>query len=282
MGELERGQRLAVTTDLDSWDIVALRFGVAGLLLSPVVVRRGLALDRLGWLGLAGIIAGNAAPYALVAAEGLRFAPAYDGGALNPAMMPLFVALIAATLLHQQPSRARKTRLFLVVAGALILVGWHTETDRTGWNTSRTFGDALFLLASFLTAIFTVITRQAKLDPIHAAALVSTGSLIICFPFYCTVSEDHLFQIPLLQTIFQGVLVTIISLILYVRSAAILGAFRRLGVWSFGAPLTAFLAIPLLGESPSDIGWVAIILISAGAYLTSGGPLSRRRDGGNG
>jgi len=84
MGELERGQRLEVTTDLDSWDIVALRFGVAGLLLSPVVVRRGLALDRLGWLGLAGIIAGNAAPYALVAAEGLRFAPAYDGGALNP------------------------------------------------------------------------------------------------------------------------------------------------------------------------------------------------------
>src|SRR5205085_5903536 len=89
--------RLAVTTNLDAWDIVALRFGVAGLLLSPVVVRRGLALDRLGWLGLAGIIAGNGAPYALVAAEGLRFAPAYDGGALNPAMMPPFVALIAAT-----------------------------------------------------------------------------------------------------------------------------------------------------------------------------------------
>ena len=65
------------------------------------MVRRGLALDRLGWLGLAGIIAGNGAPYALVATEGLHFAPAYDGGALNPAMMPLFVALIAATLLRE-------------------------------------------------------------------------------------------------------------------------------------------------------------------------------------
>ena len=95
--------RLAVTTNLDSWDIVALRFGVAGLLLSPVVVRRGLALDRLGWLGLAGIVVGNGAPYALVAAEGLRIAPAYDGGALNPAMMPLFVALIAAIQFTRQP-----------------------------------------------------------------------------------------------------------------------------------------------------------------------------------
>jgi hypothetical protein len=71
---------------------------VAGLLLLPVVIRRGLALDRLGWLGLVGIIVGTGAPYALVVAVGLRFAPAYDAGALNPGCMPLFVALIAATV----------------------------------------------------------------------------------------------------------------------------------------------------------------------------------------
>src|SRR5262249_9722121 len=87
--------RLAVTTDLDAWDIAALRFGVAGVLLSPVVISRGLALDRLGWLGLGVIIAGNGAPYALVAASGLQFAPAYDQGALNPGCMPVFAALIA-------------------------------------------------------------------------------------------------------------------------------------------------------------------------------------------
>src|SRR6266404_8776615 len=61
--------RLAVTTSLDAWDIAALRFGVAGLLLSPVLMRRGLARDRLGWLGLPVIIAGLGAPYALAAAE---------------------------------------------------------------------------------------------------------------------------------------------------------------------------------------------------------------------
>jgi len=274
--------RLAVTTSLDAWDIVALRFGVAGLLLSPIVVRRGLALDRLGWLGLTGIIAGNGAPYVLVAAEGLHFAPAYDGGALNPAMMPLFVALIAATLLREQLSRARKIGLFLVVAGALIIIGWHTEAAGTDWNPSRTFGDALFLVASFLTAVFTVLTRHAKLDPIHAAALVSTGSLVIWLPIYFATSPTHLAQIAVadltVQAVFQGIVVTIVSLVLYVRSVAILGASGGAAFGALVPALTAFIAIPLLGEWPSDIGWVAIVLISAGVYLTSGGPLPRRID----
>jgi drug/metabolite transporter (DMT)-like permease len=70
--------RLAVTTNMDAWDIAALRFGVAGPLLMPILLRRGLARDRLGWLGLAVIIAGLGAPYALVAAGGLQFAPAYE------------------------------------------------------------------------------------------------------------------------------------------------------------------------------------------------------------
>jgi drug/metabolite transporter (DMT)-like permease len=38
--------RLAVTTSLDAWDIPALRFGVAGLLLLPIVIRRGRSGSR--------------------------------------------------------------------------------------------------------------------------------------------------------------------------------------------------------------------------------------------
>src|SRR2546428_3509253 len=104
-------------TSLDASDVAALRFGVAGLLMSPVLVKRGLARDRVGWPGLAMLIVGFGAPYALVAAAGLRFAPASDQGALNPGCMPLFVALIAALVLGETLSAARKLGLSLILAG---------------------------------------------------------------------------------------------------------------------------------------------------------------------
>src|SRR5206468_9529124 len=120
---------------------------------------RGLALDRLGWLGLGGLIVGTGAPYALVVALGLRFAPAYDAGALNPGCMPLFVALIAATILGNKPSTAQKIGLSLILSGALIIIGCHGAA----WTIERSFGDVLFLIGSFLTASYTIIMRQSKL-----------------------------------------------------------------------------------------------------------------------
>jgi drug/metabolite transporter (DMT)-like permease len=269
--------RLAVITNLDAWDIPALRLGVAGLLLLPIVIRRGLALDRLGWPGLAGLIVGTGAPYALVVALGLRFAPAYDAGALNPGCMPLFVALIVVIVLGEKPSTVQKIGLSLILSGALIIVGWHGTTR----SISRSIGDALCLVASLLTVGYTVIMRKSKLDPVHVVALVATGSLVVYAPLYFGVRGLHLAQVPVadltIQMIFQGLVVTIISLVLYCRAVLILGAS---GGSAFGAlvpALSAVLAIPLLGERPTASGWVGIVLISAGVYLASGGPLPAMR-----
>jgi len=270
--------RLAVTTRLDAWDVAALRFGVAGPLLLPVLLWRGVARDRLGWLGLAAIIAGLGAPYVLAAAGGLHFAPASDQGALNPGCMPLFVALITASVLGERLSSARKLGLSLIVAGALIIVGGHAWS--AAWSISRTLGDALFLVAAFLSACFTVAMRRARLDPLHAAALVSTGSLVVYLPVYFAVFGARLAQLPLadfaVQALFQGVVVTIVSLLLYGRAVALLGAS---GGSAFGAlvpALSALFAIPLLGEWPSETDWMGIVLISFGVYLTSGGQLPRK------
>jgi drug/metabolite transporter (DMT)-like permease len=271
--------RLAVTTNLDAWDIAALRFGVAGLVLSPIVVRRGLALHRLGWTGLATIVAGNGAPYALAAASGLQFAPAYDQGALNPGCMPLFVALIGKLVLREQLSIARKSGLALIFAGAVVIVAWHGSD--AAWSVSRAIGDMLFLFASLLTACFTVTMRQAKLDPLHATALVATGSLVIYLPIYVATYGTRLAQLTFaefaVQACFQGVLVTIVALVLYGQAVAILGASEGAAFGALVPGLSALFAIPVLAEWPTTSGWSAIALISIGVYLASGGPLPHDR-----
>src|SRR5258708_25270925 len=106
-----------------------------------------------------------------------------------------------------------------------------------------------------------------------------SGSLVSYAPVYLALRGFHLAGVSLngliTQVIFQSIVVTIISLILYARAVAILGAS---GGSAFGAlvpALSALFAIPLLDEWPTIPGWIAITLISGGMYLASRGPSER-------
>jgi len=118
--------------------------------------------------------------------------------------------------------------------------------------------------------------RQAQLDPLHAAALVATGSLVIYLPIYLALCGTRLALLPLpdiaIQAIFQGVLVTIVGVALYGRAVAILGASSGAAFGALVPAVSALFAIPLLGEWPNKTEWFAIVLISGGVYLASGAP----------
>src|SRR3979411_3294866 len=86
--------RLGLRTSLTPWDITAICFGVAGLILLPYLLKKGLAVDRLGRLGLAAIMLGGGAPMVLVSYGGLVFAPAAHAASLFTALIPLYVAIL--------------------------------------------------------------------------------------------------------------------------------------------------------------------------------------------
>lgn len=267
--------RLAVTTDLDAFDLAMLRLAVPGALLLPLVARRGIGLDRLGWSGLALLMVSGGVPYVMLAAGGLQFSPAHHQAALNVGCMPLFVALIAVLWMGETLTSAQKVGLGLILAGVLLIVAWQGPA----WQPVLAFGHVLFLAASLCWACFTVILRHGKLEPLHAIALVGLGALPF-LPFYAVWNGAHLLDVPMttvaFQAVFQGIVITILSLMLYARALKLLGAA---GGGAFGAlvPVLATLfAIPLLGEWPTQTDWYAIVLISIGVYLTSGGPLARR------
>jgi drug/metabolite transporter (DMT)-like permease len=267
---------LGLRSSLTPWDITAIRFAVAGVALLPLLMRRGWALERLGWLGVAALVLGGAPPVILVNA-GLLFAPASHAGALFPGVMPLMVAALVAGLGMEAFARRKQLGCAVIAAGVVAIVWGNGGTI----GTSQNIGHLLFLAAALVFACYTVAMRRAHLDGLHAAAISAVGSMMVYLPPYAVLAGTALFAAEpgaiALQGLVQGLLTAVISYIVYGRAVAILGASSGAAFAASSPAMTALMAIPILGEWPSPSDWVAIALISIGVYVVSGGPLPRRR-----
>jgi drug/metabolite transporter (DMT)-like permease len=125
--------------------------------------------------------------------------------------------------------------------------------------------------------LLTVAMQRAQLDGLHAAAIAAGVSLVVYLPIYAVIARGSLLGAPAfdvtLQAVVQGILTAIVALLLYGRMVGLLGATAGAAFVALTPATTALLGIPVLGEWTSEIDWIAIIVISAGVYLVSGGPL---------
>jgi drug/metabolite transporter (DMT)-like permease len=268
--------RLGIRTSLTPWDIVAIRSGVAGLILLPFLLKKGLAADRLGWPGLAAIILGGGAPMVLVSYGGLLFAPAAHAASLYTALIPLYVAMSAAVVLGEAFTVAKRIGLVLIGTGALGIVWGAGGTIGSRQN----IGHAMFIAAGMLWASYIVAMRKARLEGLHAAAIAAVGSLIAYVPVYASIFGTSLFNAPwrdlVVQAFVHGFLVAVISFVCIGRAVSILGASNGSSFAALAPATTAILAIPILGEWPAANDWIAMLLMSGGVYIVSRGPLSAR------
>jgi drug/metabolite transporter (DMT)-like permease len=215
----------------------------------------------------------------LVSYAGLLFAPAAHAASLYTALIPVLVAILAAVVLGEAFTVAKRIGLALIVAGVLGIVWGAGGTIGSRQN----IGHAMFISAGLLFAGYTVAMRKARLDGLHAAAIAAVGSLITYVPVYAIVSGAHLFNAPwpdlVLQAFVHGILCAVISLMLWGRAISLLGASNGSAFAALAPAITAILAIPLLGEWPAPSDWIAMLLISGGVYVASAGLLRPRRGG---
>jgi len=268
---------VGLRSSLTPWDISAIRFGVAGLVLMPYLMGSGLAVDRLGWIGLVALVLGGA-PTVLLANAGLLFAPASHAGALFPGVMPLVVAVLSAAILNETFTFQKKAGFFVIATGVVVMVSVNGATI----GTSQNIGHLLFLASAFAFACYTVAMRKARLDGLHAAAISAVGSMLIYLPPYAMVAGASIFDARLsaiaLQVLVQGLLTAVFSYVLYGIAVSVLGASSGAAFAASCPAMTALMAIPILGEWPASVDWAAIALISIGVYVVSGGPMPRWRD----
>ncbi len=265
--------RHGVTTSLTPYDLVALRFAFAGLVLLPVVIRRGFGIRQVGLKKWILIVCCAGVPYVLIASTGLQFAPAAHAGALIPGTMPLWAALLAVILLGEKIDSFRRAGLMLIPVGIVIILG----SGLLDFSSGQWRGHLLFLAAAMTWASFTVAMRsasQAGFDALHAAAVVSVFGAVMYLPIYAWVLPHNLSGAPmsaiLIQTVYQGLLVSIVSLFAYARAVTILGASLGASFASLVPVLAMLVAIPLLGEWPKPVDYLGIAAITFGVFLSSG------------
>ena len=253
---------------LDAWDVTALRFSVAGVLLLPLFARRGLADLRI--LPALFLACGAGAPYVLLTAGGLAFAPAGHMGVITPSCMLLCSTLGSSWILKDPLTRSRIVGVLAITLGLLALGcdGLANHGELT-W-----LGDAMFALGGLFWASYTIGSRVWRVEPLHATAVVGVLSMALYLPGYVWLAGGNLAAAPwrdiVVQGVFQGVLSAVVALLLYTRAVAILGAARGAVFAALVPTFSLLVAIPLLHELPTHLQLTGVVLVTAGMVFALG------------
>ncbi len=251
-------------------DMVLIRFLMPALILSPLILRRGLFRPGLDWRDGLGIFAGAGVPYALVVLTGAGLAPVAHMGALLPGSLPFWVALMAFFLLGERIGRMRKFGLAFTIGG-MVLVGWSalSHGQAGSWR-----GDLLFALGSFMWSFYAIAYRRSKLDPLDTAAFIAGWSALVIVPIWFLAGRGNLAISPwseiITQAIWQGVCTGILGLWLFGIAIDKLGAGRAA---AFGAMVPVLVAVGgwlYLGEPVDLPTGIGCLLASLGVLLSSG------------
>jgi drug/metabolite transporter (DMT)-like permease len=253
---------------LDAWDVTALRFGVAGLLLLPLFAR--LRLGALRPLPALFLVCGAGAPYVLLTAGGLAFSPGGHMGVITPSCMLLCSTLGSRLILKEQLTSSRIAGALAIMLG-LVTLGW----DGLANHGELTWvGDTMFALGGLFWASYTIGSRVWRVEPLHATAIVAVLSMLLYLPFYAWFAGTQIAAAPwreiVIQAVFQGVLSAVVALLLYTRAVAILGAARGAVFAALVPTFSLLIAIPLLHETPTELQLVGVAFVTAGMVFALG------------
>lgn len=260
--------RLAVTTSLGPHDVTFLRFGVSGLVLWPILLRKGLGLQQIGIVRLLVMVLGAGVPFMLLGSIGMQYAPASHVATLMIGTMPIWVALLSGLLFGETFSRQQLGGMGVVVAGVICIGGYALIANRAAgeWR-----GDLLFLFAGLLFASFTVAQRRSGVSPWHATALVNCLSGLLFAPVYFLWLEPNIFTAPpaevAFQVVAQGIAVAILGMYFYTQAVRRLGAPRAAIFGALAPALAVLIGMVFLKEIPEWLTLTGIALVMGGVVL---------------
>ena len=263
--------RFAVQGNFTVEELLVLRLVPGAIVMVPWMWKLGILPRGLSWPRALMLMIGASAVLPYVVSKGLEFAPASDGGALAPGMLPFWAAFAAYALAGEIPGPRRRIGLVMILAGAVVVSLWSILGGTSGgaWR-----GHVMFLTGSGLWAIYSVIFRQSGLTPMHSLVIgLFWGSLTITPMLLLTgnvsFSTANWGDIAVMVVI-QSFIIGILAMVLFSYAVRLLGAAESS---AFGAltPILALLGgIMFLGETVGPLKVFGVILVAAGVFLASG------------
>jgi drug/metabolite transporter (DMT)-like permease len=206
--------------------------------------------------------------------SGLQFAPASHAAALGPGVAPAWVALLGFLLFARRPSARVIAGASLCAIGVIVLATWTASAA----HPDVLAGDAMFLAASALGALYVLQLRKWGIGALQGAAIVTIYSALAVVPWHLWSASSGLWQVApfelLWQVLWQGVLIGCIALVALNHAIARLGPERSSALVALVPALSAVLGLLFLGERLSGAEIAAILTISAGVSIGA----SRQRD----
>jgi drug/metabolite transporter (DMT)-like permease len=259
--------RAGVTGSFAPQELVTLRFGIGALLFLPYLLLHFRAIRRGAWLQGVPLTLFQGAGMGALVICGLQFAPANHAAALGPGVSPAWVALLGFLVFSKRPSRRVIVGAVLCVIGVLMLAFW-SASERSA---AVLAGDAMFLAASALGALYVLQLRNWGIGAIPGAAIVSLYSALVVVPWHLWSAPETLRQVApaelLWQILWQGVLIGCVALVALNHAIARLGAERSSALVALVPVLSAMVALVFLGEVPSITEIAAFLAISAGVSI---------------
>ncbi|MDO4894970.1 DMT family transporter [Moraxella sp.] len=255
--------RLTAYWNIAVWDILALRFMTAFLVIIPLLYikkdYRFLFDYRIPLLTMVGSVG-----YCFFVYSGFFYAPVAHGVVFLNGTFPLFTAIIAYVLLGQRLDRSTMLS-FAIIICTLILMGLMMVNDPAGFG----FGDVMFLCSAVFWGLFSVMLRLWKFTPWQIVSGIATYSAIIYLPIYGLffTPQLHLAKPVQLftQAIFHGIFVVIIATLTYAKAVEKIGLFKAGSIATLAPFVAAVVAVPLLNEALSPMMLCGLIGMGIGA-----------------
>lgn len=267
--------KLAVS-ELPPETVAALRYIVAVLLFGGLVAverKPWTWPNRREWLLLAGMGLFVVAGYNLLFLEGLRLAPASEGGLLVPGSAPIFSALLTWAVFRERPAPRAALGLLLASLGIGLLL-WGAGS-LAGGGLARREGEFFYILGGTCWGAFWCCARAlgGRIHTLAANLLAAVLGLVLLAPAGVLAAGPHglarLTPGLLAAVAYLAVFATVLLLWSSVRGVERLGVARVAPI-AYVAPVTAVaLSALVLGERPLPVQLLGGALALLGTWLAT-------------